>query len=181
MFPLWNFHCGSVVTNPTGINENAGWIPGLACELSIWYCHELCCRSKMWLWCRPAAIAPIQPLASELPYIVDAALKRQKEKVFHFLEILLVVGKGEADSSLLPAPQSLTVSHWWGSSRAAGLSPISQNSWFRRGPNNLAARRLCLLLSESLRRFTTTCSLTKPRPFTWTDPFPAITTSCLVA
>ena len=52
--PLWNFHCGSVVTNPTDINENAGWIPGLACELSIWYCHELCCGSKMWLRSRVA-------------------------------------------------------------------------------------------------------------------------------
>ena len=22
----------------------------------------------LWLWCRPAAVAPIQPLAGELPY-----------------------------------------------------------------------------------------------------------------
>ena len=31
-----------------------------------------------WLW--PAAAAPIRPLACELPYAVDVALKRQKEK-----------------------------------------------------------------------------------------------------
>ena len=32
----------------------------------------------LWLWCRLAATAPIQPLAWEPPYAVDAALKRQK-------------------------------------------------------------------------------------------------------
>ena len=34
----------------------------------------------LWLWCRPAAVAPIQPLAWELPYAEGAALKRQKKK-----------------------------------------------------------------------------------------------------
>ena len=32
----------------------------------------------LWLWCRPAATALIQPLAWELPYAEGAALKRQK-------------------------------------------------------------------------------------------------------
>ena len=32
------------------------------------------------LWYRPAATAPIGPLARELPYAVGAALKRQKNK-----------------------------------------------------------------------------------------------------
>ena len=31
----------------------------------------------LWLWCRPAAAALIQPLAWELPYAVSAALKNQ--------------------------------------------------------------------------------------------------------
>ena len=31
----------------------------------------------LWLWCRPAATAPIQPLAWEPPYAVGSALKRQ--------------------------------------------------------------------------------------------------------
>ena len=35
----------------------------------------------LWLWHRPAAVAPIQPLAWELPYVMGAALKRQKKKV----------------------------------------------------------------------------------------------------
>ena len=34
----------------------------------------------LWLWCRPAATAPIRPLAWEPPYAVGAALKRQKTK-----------------------------------------------------------------------------------------------------
>ena len=32
----------------------------------------------LWLWHRPEATAPIQPLAWEPPYAVAAALKRQK-------------------------------------------------------------------------------------------------------
>ena len=34
----------------------------------------------LWLWCRPAATALIQPLAWEPPHAVGAALKRQKTK-----------------------------------------------------------------------------------------------------
>ena len=34
----------------------------------------------LWLWCRPADTALIQPLASELPYVMGVALKRPKKK-----------------------------------------------------------------------------------------------------
>ena len=34
----------------------------------------------LWLWCRPEATALIQPLAWELPYVMGAALKRQKDQ-----------------------------------------------------------------------------------------------------
>ena len=34
----------------------------------------------LWLWCRPAATAPIQPLAWEPSYTRGTALRRQKEK-----------------------------------------------------------------------------------------------------
>ena len=34
----------------------------------------------LWLWCRPAAIVPVQPLAWELPHAVGAALKSKKKK-----------------------------------------------------------------------------------------------------
>ena len=47
----------------------------------------------LWLRCRPAAVAPIQPPAWEPPYATGAALKRQndqKKKKFntksHFVE-----------------------------------------------------------------------------------------------
>ena len=33
----------------------------------------------LW-WCRPAAAAPIQPLAWELPYAAGAALRRKEKK-----------------------------------------------------------------------------------------------------
>ena len=32
----------------------------------------------LWLWCRPAAVAPIQFLAWELPYVTGVALKKAK-------------------------------------------------------------------------------------------------------
>ena len=34
----------------------------------------------LWLWHRPAAIAPIRPLPWELPYATPVALKNKKEK-----------------------------------------------------------------------------------------------------
>ena len=34
----------------------------------------------LWLWCRPAAIAAIRPLAWEQPYAMGVALKRKREK-----------------------------------------------------------------------------------------------------
>ena len=40
--------------------------------LRIWRCREL--------WCRPAAVAQIQPLAWEPPYAMAVALKSKKKK-----------------------------------------------------------------------------------------------------
>ena len=34
----------------------------------------------LWLWCRPAAVALIEPLAWDPPYATDAALKSRKKK-----------------------------------------------------------------------------------------------------
>ena len=34
----------------------------------------------LWLWRRPAAVAPIRPLAWEPPYATGAALKKEKKK-----------------------------------------------------------------------------------------------------
>ena len=33
-----------------------------------------------WLWCRPASVAPIRPLAWETPYAVGEAQKKREKK-----------------------------------------------------------------------------------------------------
>ena len=42
----------------------------------------------LWLWCRPAAIAPIQLLAWEPPYAMGAALEKKRKKVFFGIILL---------------------------------------------------------------------------------------------
>ena len=74
--------------NLASIHEDAGLIPGLAqCVKGSGVASELCCRSQtgfdlvlLWLWCRPAGTAPIQPLAWEPPYAMGVALKDRKKK-----------------------------------------------------------------------------------------------------
>ena len=68
--------------NSASIHEDAGSIPRLAqCGLRICVGHRRVLDLQwLWLWCRPAAAALIQPLAWELPYTAGAALKRQKDK-----------------------------------------------------------------------------------------------------
>ena len=45
----------------------------------------------LWLWCRPAVVAPIRPPAWEPPYAVGAALKkeRKKKKFYNYFKVKL--------------------------------------------------------------------------------------------
>ena len=57
--------------NLISIHEDAGSLLGpayLAEDLML-----------LWLWCRLAAVAPIGPLAGELPYAAGVALKSKKK------------------------------------------------------------------------------------------------------
>ena len=61
----------------TGQVSKRMWVQSLASlsELGIRRCHEM-----LWLWHRLAAVAPIGPLAWELPHAMGAVLKRKKRR-----------------------------------------------------------------------------------------------------
>ena len=76
------------VKNQTSIHEDTGSIPGLAqCIKNLTSLQALRCKLQIQLGsgiavavvCRPAAAAPLQPLAWEHPYAAGATLKKKKK------------------------------------------------------------------------------------------------------
>ena len=60
-------------------SRSVGYGSGMATNWGI-SCRCGVDLALLWLWCRPAAAAPIWPLTWEPPYAAGAALKRQKTK-----------------------------------------------------------------------------------------------------
>ena len=75
---------GSEVTTPS-IHEDAGSIPTPLRGLRIWHCRELGCGSQTRLG-SCVAVAPIQPLARELPYVAGVA-PLPPQKILYCLSI----------------------------------------------------------------------------------------------
>ena len=76
------FHCGSVVMSPARIHKDVDSIPGLAVSWTVVEAADEAWILLLWLWHRPAAVAPIQqPLAWELHMPQVRPLK--KKKIFY--------------------------------------------------------------------------------------------------
>ena len=82
-------HCGAAEINLTRNREFAGSIRGLSQWVKYGSSIAVSCGvgrrrgsdlASLWLWYRPAAVAPVQPLAWKPPCATSAALKRQKTK-----------------------------------------------------------------------------------------------------
>ena len=79
-------HRGAVEMNPMSIHDDVGLNPGLPVRQGssiAMSCGVVCKRGldPALLWHALAAIAPIQPLAWELPRASGAALKSKKKKL----------------------------------------------------------------------------------------------------
>ena len=75
---------GAAETNLIRNRENTGSIPVLAQWVKdlvlLWVLGSALMLLLLWLWCRPAAVALIQPLAREPPYATGVALKKKPNK-----------------------------------------------------------------------------------------------------
>ena len=77
---LCSSYCGTGEMNLTNIHEDQGWSLTSLSGLGIQCFCELWCMSQTWLWCRPAAVAPTNPLAWASPCATGVALKSKQNK-----------------------------------------------------------------------------------------------------
>ena len=59
----------------SGLGSGSG--VAVSCSVGCKHGSDL---ALLWLWCRPAAVALIRPLAWEPPHVVGVALKKDKKK-----------------------------------------------------------------------------------------------------
>ena len=71
----------------------------------------------LWLWCRPAARAPIRPLAWEPPHMAGAALKKINNKYLRLMTLYLYYPGGFERISL-----SYNEAFWGGQGRVPSRS-----------------------------------------------------------
>ena len=87
--------CLSRLRTQRSVHEDVGSIPGLTQWIKNLAFATSCGISHrcgldpvlLWLWCRLAATAPIQPLAWELPYAPGVALKRSVQIELNYLSM----------------------------------------------------------------------------------------------
>ena len=81
---LGGSHCGSAETNPVTICEFDPWLHSVSEGSGGVVSCGVGCRhgsglALLWLWRRPAAAAPIRPLAWKLSYAKPVILKQNKQ------------------------------------------------------------------------------------------------------
>ena len=83
---LWSSCCGAMVNESlTGlISGLTQWIQDPALPWAVVRSQCGSDAALLWLWFRPAVVAPIRPLAWEPPYVAGAALEKKKTKKKNF-------------------------------------------------------------------------------------------------
>ena len=105
----------------------------------------------LWLWCRLAAAATIQPLARKFPYAAGAALKQTNQQ-----ETQLGLSFAERTQVGEPSPQTGSAPFRGVRTSALGGSGISAGSWHTRLAV-VSGRKTQTILEEKLKKLEEEC------------------------